>query len=81
MLIPAEQNDKIKKSVQKKSYQAKDKENTQTKIAKWGFWQTVIVSLITAIAGIITGYLALPHKMDALEKQGLSNITLEGKWK
>lgn len=53
----------------------------EAKLAKWGFLQTVIVALITAGAGIFTGYLAIPHKTDPLEKQGLSTITLEGKWK
>jgi hypothetical protein len=53
----------------------------ETKLAKMGFWQTIIVALITAIAGIITGYIAIPHKIDPLQQQGLSKLTLEGKWK
>lgn len=53
----------------------------ETKLAKMNFWQTIIVALITAIAGIVTGYIAIPHKIDPLQQQGLSKLTLEGKWK
>lgn len=59
----------------------KQQTDSQASLAKWGFWQTIIVALITAIAGIITGYIAIPHKISPLDKQGLSTLTLEGKWK
>jgi hypothetical protein len=58
-----------------------DNLNNQNGNARWGFWQTIIVAAITAIGGIITGYIGLPHKADPLDKQGLTDISLVGKWK
>jgi hypothetical protein len=51
------------------------------KVAKIGLWQSIIIAIITAIAGIVTGFIASPSKTDPLDKQGLSKLTLEGKWK
>ena len=53
----------------------------EIKVAKIGLWTTIIVALITALGGIATGYIALPHKPDPLAIQGLENLSLEGKWK
>lgn len=53
----------------------------EIKVAKLSLMTTIIVALITAIGGIVAGYVALPHKPDPLAIQGLDNVSLEGKWK
>jgi hypothetical protein len=54
-------------------------------VARIGMKQAVIVALITAFAGIITGiltgYFALPKPIDPQIKQGVKDLSLEGKWK
>lgn len=51
----------------------------EDKKTKWSFAQAVIIALISAAVGL-AGY-SLPHKADPEQKQGLENISLEGKWK
>ena len=55
--------------------------DTNVKVARIGLWQSIIIAIITAIAGIVTGFIASPSKTDPLDKQGLGKLTLEGKWK
>ena len=44
-------------------------------------WQAIIIALITAIASIITTYIAQPSKpATAIDKQGLGNLSIQGKW-
>jgi hypothetical protein len=58
-------------------YQGVDKE---FKVAKLGLWQSITIAIITAVAGIITGYITSPNKTDPVERQ-LGSLTLEGRWK
>ena len=54
--------------------------DTDVRVATIGLWQSIIIAIITAAAGIVTGYLASPNKPEPAERQ-LGNVTLEGKWK
>lgn len=54
-------------------------ETENQKAARLSLWQTVIVTLVTALGTIFTGYMALPSK--SAQQQGLVNVTLAGHWK
>ncbi len=60
-------------------------ENPTIVVAKIARRQAITISIITAIAGIITGiiagYLGIPHKIDPVKQQGFKNISLNGKYK
>ena len=56
-------------------------ETSNHRTAMIALWQAVLVTIITTIGGIVTGYIALPHKIDPIEQQGLGNVNIEGKWK
>lgn len=44
-------------------------------------WKAIILATITAVSGIVTTYIASPKKpASAMEKQGLENLSIQGKW-
>lgn len=48
--------------------------------AKIGMRQAIIIAFITAVTGLIGGH-AIPIEIDPITKQGLEDLSLEGKWK
>lgn len=45
------------------------------------FWQTIIITVLTAICGAVTGYFGGPHKVDPVQEAALHALGIEGKWK
>jgi hypothetical protein len=58
---------------------------SEVEIAKIGMRQAIIIAVITAFSGIITGiftgYFAIPKPIDPQIQQGVKDLSLEGKWK
>jgi hypothetical protein len=55
--------------------------NPNISAAKIELWKALIIALITAATAIFTTYIAIPDKpATAVDKQGLGNLSIQGKW-
>lgn len=58
-----------------------EKDQPAVKIAEIGMKQAIIISMITSLTGVITGYYTIKKPVDPQEVQGVTKLDLEGKWK
>jgi hypothetical protein len=49
-------------------------------VARWSMLQAIVVPIIAALVGLLTGFLSA-NKGGAGDKQGLDSLSFEGKWK